>query len=575
MWPLGDDDSCTGRRSGERQCSWRARRHYRCSASNLGPTSRRSPAVTGRGADVPVGHLFVVEGDIRLLACDAWLLPTDGQFHVSDAFGEAVGLRGGGVLTGRSWQGQRVQPFAPRQPDEPWVWLGDAGRSGKPASWFADVGVEFIETVAAHLHREGGFSRQLPLVALNVIGSGRGGLRSDRGDLHRRLIPAFSDAACKLHCDVVLVTRGRRAYSAAQRVRRRELEYANRDAWGALHLELADAARRMAAELRRGNLVLFFGAGISKGAGLPAWQELLRDLAASAGLDEHQQRRLGSFDLRDQATIIGRRLQHRDISLGEEISKRFASSRTSLNHAMLASLDIGEAVTTNFDVLYETAAAARAAPVAVLPYAPVEPGGRWLLKLHGSIDREDSITLTREDYLGVATRQGALFGLLQGLLLTRHMLFVGYSLSDDDFATVIHEVRAARGGAPSYGPLGTVITMFEDPLFSELWSSDLDVVAVSPALAAVADVRYPSGTVVDPATERRFQLFVDRLCFEAADMDLFLADPDYEDLLDDDERLLAGAVGELSHQLTLAGASPAWDRVRSLIAAFGGGRLSR
>jgi predicted SprT family Zn-dependent metalloprotease len=36
-------------------------------------------------------------------------------------------------------------------------------------------------------------------------------------------------------------------------------------------------------------------------------------------------------------------------------------------------------------------------------------------------------------------------GRVQGMLLMRHMMFVGYSLKDEDFHELMHEVRAARG----------------------------------------------------------------------------------------------------------------------------------
>ena len=110
------------------------------------------------------------------------------------------------------------------------------------------------------------------------------------------------------------------------------------------------------------------------------------------------------------------------------------------------SLPSQEAVTTNFDTLFEAAANIGAKRVAVLPENPSTTDGRWLLKLHGSIDRSDEIVLTRADFLNMPRQYGALMGLVQGLLLMRHMMFVGYSLSDEDFHELIHEVRTARGG---------------------------------------------------------------------------------------------------------------------------------
>ena len=100
---------------------------------------------------------------------------------------------------------------------------------------------------------------------------------------------------------------------------------------------------------------------------------------------------------------------------------------------MLASLPSNEAVTTNFDGLFESARTTDGRRLAILPENAVDAEGRWLLKLHGTVTRPDEMVLTRSDYLDMPRRYGALMGLVQGLLMMRHMMFVGYSLRDEDF----------------------------------------------------------------------------------------------------------------------------------------------
>ena len=46
------------------------------------------------------------------------------------------------------------------------------------------------------------------------------------------------------------------------------------------------------------------------------------------------------------------------------------------------------------------------------------------------------------------------------MLMTRRMLFVGYSLTDDSFHKVMHEVRQPRRGT---GKVGTTVVPLEDP----------------------------------------------------------------------------------------------------------------
>ena len=46
----------------------------------------------------------------------------------------------------------------------------------------------------------------------------------------------------------------------------------------------------------------------------------------------------------------------------------------------------------------------------------------------------------------------------------------------------MNDVRSARMGTGSYDSNGTVLTLFSDPIFQELWSNQLEVVPVGPAI---------------------------------------------------------------------------------------------
>ena len=54
--------------------------------------------------------------------------------------------------------------------------------------------------------------------------------------------------------------------------------------------------------------------------------------------------------------------------------------------------------------------------------------------------------MTRSDYLRYDDRRAALKGIVQALLITRHMLFIAFSMTDDNFHRIIEEVRKAVGG---------------------------------------------------------------------------------------------------------------------------------
>lgn len=52
----------------------------------------------------------------------------------------------------------------------------------------------------------------------------------------------------------------------------------------------------------------------------------------------------------------------------------------------------------------------------------------WLLKMHGCVTRPDEIVLSRDDYMSYDRARSALGGMVQAMLMTKHMLFVGFSL---------------------------------------------------------------------------------------------------------------------------------------------------
>ncbi len=91
------------------------------------------------------------------------------------------------------------------------------------------------------------------------------------------------------------------------------------------------------------------------------------------------------------------------------------------------------------------------------------------------------------------------------MLLTRHMLFVGFSLTDDTFHKIAHDVRSVLGSPkqrPDSRPFRTALTFKSSRLAQTLWQGDITL------------------TNVDGAPAR---VFLDRLLYETADpLPLFL-----------------------------------------------------
>jgi hypothetical protein len=73
----------------------------------------------------------------------------------------------------------------------------------------------------------------------------------------------------------------------------------------------------------------------------------------------------------------------------------------------------------------------------------------FVLKAHGDIDRGDSLILTTSDYREMIHGNPAFSAMFSALLLTKAILFVGYSVSDPDFRMMLdRQLSIFRGSVP-------------------------------------------------------------------------------------------------------------------------------
>lgn len=473
------------------------------------------------------GHLFVTRGDLSALHCDHWLLPVDGGLGASRSWrATAAWTRIGPALPDRIPAGARVVPVPWTGPRRPWPANVVSGRAA-PASWLAETVTAFLD--AAFAAGPTRTDRDRPLLALPLVGTGFGGKRREAGEVLFAVLPAIWDWLARHPADVALVTWEEEDFAAAQAARR---SFAARGApvWpDELAPRLRDAARELAARASRGGLAIFAGAGVSASAGLPGWGELLDRLAARAGFDEATRVRLAALGPLDRAQLVAHRLGP-EPALGRAVAELLdTGGAVSLAHQLLAALPVREFVTTNYDDCLERACDAIGRPVARLPYAPASTSRRWLLKMHGCVRVPEDIVLTRRDYVRYAERNAALAGIVQAMLVTRHMWFVGFGLDDDNFHRIVDAVRRAVTGA-GRDRLGSAVTLFANPLLEQLWTDELDWIPLA-----------EPGACPPTAAARRFELLLDHVAFHAASP-RHLLDPRFAAVLTDDERALRDVV---------------------------------
>ncbi len=507
------------------------------------------------------GHLFVMRGDLAKLACDDWLLPCAGSLHVSRGFWRAVGdddaLRAAGAWSdGRSprqdarMAGRAAVPVAlPHGSPRPWL----VDTTGRDPEGVTSRAVAFV----AHVARQPQITRRARrLIALPVVGTGAGGNYQTAGAVLAQLMPALRAAATAHGVDIALVTREAAHYAAAQSLR-------TAADFTALPAALRQAVTRLARKAQQGQLVLFLGAGVSIGAGLPDWDTLLTRLGAYAGLDAEE---LGLYEAQhalDRAEYVALKLAAQQRNVGQAVVEVLGTPPCyGLAHGLLAGLPVSESVTTNYDQLFEQASAAAGRPLAVLPREPTRRAGPWLLKMHGCLAHPEDIILTRQNYLRYAVRNAALAGIVQAMLITKHMVFIGFSMRDDNFLRIVDEVRRAvhpdgPADAARAHELGTALMLTRDRLVKSLWTHDLHW-----------EDGFDQGDGVAEAA-RRLEIFLDDVGYQAT-AQAHLLDPRFIDALDESDLALRDLLLPLTHASEAAQASPAFAHVRRLLAALGG-----
>ncbi|MGY1601764.1 SIR2 family protein [Geodermatophilus sp. SYSU D00815] len=506
------------------------------------------------------GHVFVVGADLTRLACDDVLVPTDRRLRVAPGFRELlpddlVTEEGpDGACLGLSWAGEERVLEVPGDGGRR-TWLVDTvDDGGRGLPWLLDGAREALAAVAGREVPEPVHGRARRLVGLPALGTGWGGAAGERGTLLRELLPVLREAAREHGFDVALVLKGPSDLAAAQRLRRGADE-----GWD-LPDELRAVAERLGEDARLGRLAVFVGAGVSAAAGLPTWEQLLAELAERSGLDEDLRAGLSRLPAQDAAALLARELG-RD-NLEAYVKERFGPGCYALAHALVADLPVQEFVTTNYDPLVELAARGIGRELTVLPYDEAVPGAPWLLKLHGDAAHPAGVVLTREEYLQLGDARAALAGVLHALLLTRHVLFVGTSMLDDDLIRIAHQVRSALDvdGVAARRRGGTVLALREDRARARLWERDVDTVAMS------------SGDTPPAEAARRLEVLLDLICCLSTPPTGYLLDPAYRGLLSEEETALAEALQSVAERLpedddrSWAGAE-----VAALLRRLGGG----
>lgn len=225
--------------------------------------------------------------------------------------------------------------------------------------------------------------------------------------------------------------------------------------------------------LRARRLILFAGAGLSAGLGLPTWSQLLDHMATDLGYDPRIFRTLG-----DPWTLAEYyRIQRRGLGgLRSWMDTKWHAAGVEIGksdlHRLVVELDFAAVYTTNYDRWIERAYAHHGKPfVRILTLqdlgtAGASPKATPIVKFHGDFDDDATLVLTETHFLRRFDLDEPLDVRLRHDLFAHSVLFVGYSLTDPNVRRLLYKLRtvwSAAGLAANQLPL-FVFNPFPNPV---------------------------------------------------------------------------------------------------------------
>jgi hypothetical protein len=196
------------------------------------------------------------------------------------------------------------------------------------------------------------------------------------------------------------------------------------------------------AAMHEGDAALFIGAGMSHGSGFVDWKGLMRECAKELGLN---------VDLEHDLVAVAQYYLNREMDrsrLNQILIDQFTKPVTKgENHRIIARLPISTIWTTNFDSLIEDSIKAANRIVDVKSRdedIATHKKGREVIvyKMHGDVAMPDKAIICKDDYERYAKHHQVFQNALEGDLVNKTFLFLGFSFTDPNLEYMLGHLRS-------------------------------------------------------------------------------------------------------------------------------------
>jgi hypothetical protein len=210
-------------------------------------------------------------------------------------------------------------------------------------------------------------------------------------------------------------------------------------------IEKRELVKRFTNAILEGNAAIFAGAGLSRPSGYVDWKDLVSPLAEAIHLSVDKE-----TDLLAVAQYY-KNSRKTAATINLDILNAFSKDvQTNENIEIISRLPISTYWTTNYDELLENGIrdANRNPDVkSESDQLPLAKHGRdaVVYKMHGDVNRPANAVLTKSDYELYTINRPFFRTALQGDLVTKTFLFIGFSFADPNLDYVLSQIHTLLG----------------------------------------------------------------------------------------------------------------------------------